>query len=188
MTGFLTHRVTPHAAPLLILAGSAFALAGAQVFERIMGLAACDLCYLQRYPYWVAGALAIAGLIALRRGGPRLVADGLLVLAVGALAVTAGIAGYHTGIEQGWWPGPGSCTGTAGGMPDTLDAFAAEFDSTARITACDQAPWSIAGLSIAALNGLLALGLIGGAIALRVLAGRAMHESGGRSRFEEVRP
>src|SRR5690606_38242336 len=77
--------------------GSLALLAGAFLFQFAGGLQPCPLCIWQRWPHAVAGVL---GLIAL--------ATPLRPIALLGLATTllgAGIAGYHTGVEQGWWQG-----------------------------------------------------------------------------------
>lgn len=154
-------------AGLLVLLAAVGAIVGAWVFEYGLGLPPCDLCFTQRYPWWVAGGLAGLALV-LPQVRPLLVAGALLAVAVGA-----GVAGYHAGIEQGWWPGPSSCTGTHGEMPATAADLLRMLEGDARIVACDEIPWSIFGLSIAALNGLFA--------AATVLAGLLLWRLGAKT-------
>jgi len=60
------HDRLPAAWPALALAASAAMLATAHAFERLGGYAPCLLCLKQREVYWVAGGIALAGLVLLR--------------------------------------------------------------------------------------------------------------------------
>jgi len=73
--------------------------------------------------------------------------------------VGAGIAFYHAGVEQHWWEGPTTCTsqGIAGLSGEDLMAQIMD----APIVRCDEIPWSMFGLSMAAWNGVVSLGLAG---------------------------
>ena len=88
---------------LVAAGGSAALLLGALAFQYIGGLAPCALCLWQRWPHLVA---VIIGALALGLRGP-------VLPVLGALAVlgSAGIAGFHVGVEQGWWVGLASCSG-----------------------------------------------------------------------------
>ncbi|MFL4471370.1 disulfide bond formation protein B [Tateyamaria armeniaca] len=131
--------------------GSALLLAGAFAFQHLGGLAPCKMCIWQRYPHVAAIALgALAFFVPL----PAL-------LALGALAalITAGIGGYHVGVEQGWWEGPTSCSSAPIGNldPDAL------FDQimAAPLVRCDEIAWQLAGLSMAGWNMVISLALAG---------------------------
>lgn len=135
---------------LIILAatGSLALLAGAFLFQ-FAGFAPCEMCLWQRWPH--AAAVAI-GIIALSLGGIPARAWPLL----GALATmaTAGLGLWHWGVEQAWWQGPSSCTGSAltlGG-----DLLSTEGPS---VVLCDEVALYIFGLSMAAWNFIASLGL-----------------------------
>ena len=72
-------------------------------------------------------------------------------------AVTAGIAGYHVGVEQQFWPGPTSCSGTLVTMStaDLLDSLLGT-----PVVRCDEIAWSFAGVSMAGWNMLLSVLLV----------------------------
>ena len=72
-----------------------------------------------------------------------------------ALLVGAGIAGYHVGVEQGWWAGPAGCSAPAFAGMDVAQLRAA-LEATPVIR-CDEIPWSLFGLSMAGYNFLLSL-------------------------------
>lgn len=89
----------PYALLIAVLAAAAplFAL-GSEIW---WGLAPCELCLWQRWPYWVATGLAALGVVVPGRARTVLVA-----LAGLAALVSAGIGALHVGVEQGWWPSP----------------------------------------------------------------------------------
>ena len=77
----------------------------------------------------------------------------LLIFQVGT-----GVAAYNAGVEWKWWPGPASCTG--GGHVDANQLRA--FMNGAKLSEpqCDQAAWTLFGLSMAGYNALVSLGLV----------------------------
>lgn len=135
----------------LAAAGSAALLLGAFAFQHLGGLAPCKMCIWQRYPHVVAIALgAIAVFVPL---------PALIVLGALAALTTAGIGGYHVGVEQGWWQGPTSCSSAPVG---TLDPDAL-FDQimAAPLVRCDDIAWELLGLSMAGWNMVISLALAG---------------------------
>jgi disulfide bond formation protein DsbB len=142
--------------PMLLFAALA---AAAPIFARasegIWGIAPCELCLWQRWPYWAAAAMALAA-AAFPRG--RRLLGGLAILAVLASGV---VGGFHVGVEQGWWPSPlPGCQvprATLGGsVEDMLKAL-----SAAPSKPCDAPTYLVPALpvSMAAMNLLYALGL-----------------------------
>lgn len=133
--------------PLILLAAgvSAALLGGAYVFE-FFGYAPCQMCYWQRWPHMAAIAI---GLIAL--GQPKPVFGYL-----GALAAltTAGLGGFHTGVERGWWQGPSTCAGGDLGGLSGSDLLSTDGP---RLIMCDQVSWEFLTLSMASWNMLFSL-------------------------------
>ncbi|MBP0444873.1 disulfide bond formation protein B [Roseomonas sp. SSH11] len=145
-----------HAILTAILAAAAPLAAMAS--ERFLGMAPCALCLWQRWPYWVAVALAL--LAATLRSRALLALAGLAVLA------SAAIAGLHLGVEQGWWPSPlPSCAAPGAGAAMSVDELMRSL-APRPDKPCDAAAYLIHGLpvSMAAMNLAYALGL--GALAL----------------------
>lgn len=142
-------------------------LAIALGFQYLGGLAPCELCHWQRVPYAAVVALAAAGLLLRGRLSPA-AATALVAGCAALFFADAAIAGFHVGVEQGWWAGTSSCA-AADAPADDLDALR-EAVFAAPAVFCDAVAWSFAGLSMAGWNGLAALAL-GGASAL-VVAGR----------------
>ncbi|GEQ99503.1 hypothetical protein JCM17845_01270 [Iodidimonas gelatinilytica] len=141
----------PATLPTLLALAAAAMLAGALFFEHGMGLAPCKLCHWQRLPYYLALALFIPPLIFGRKALVPTLAAAMLLF-----AATASIGGFHTGVEQGWWQGPSTCSG--GGISDD-PALALEQIMNAQLVRCDEIAWSFLGLSMAAWNMIIALGL-----------------------------
>jgi disulfide bond formation protein DsbB len=143
---------------LCALVASLLMLAIAHGFETFGGMAPCALCLRAREVYWVAAALALAGMLVVRmRAGARW----RWVFDAGLAAVFAfgvGLAVYHSGVEWKWWPGPTACSGGAGAVSA---GQIADLLQGAKIAApaCDKAAWVFLGLSMAGWNALASLGL-----------------------------
>ena len=147
---------SPTVTALLVALGAAGALAAAWYFQLVVGLAPCPLCLDQRLPYYVAVPLGLLIALGAARAPERrsLWRAGLVVLAA-LMAVDAGIAIYHAGVEWQFWPGPTACTGSA---PPVVRDIMSALKST-RVPRCDEAAWRMLGVSMAGWNALLALGL-----------------------------
>lgn len=130
-------------------AGSAALLAGAFFFQAL-GYAPCQMCLWQRWPH--AAAIAI-GALALATGQRALAPLGALAVAIGA-----GIAFFHAGVEQGYWEGITACAGGAAAGQSADDLF--DQIMTAPMVRCDEIAWSLIGLSMATWNAILSLALM----------------------------
>jgi len=82
-----------------VAAGAALGVAFAS--EWYGGLVPCALCLIERWPYRIAIALGVLGLLL-----PRMLAR--IALALLALSILAGAAAaaVHVGVEAKWWPSP----------------------------------------------------------------------------------
>lgn len=130
--------------------GSAALLAGAFAFEHLGGLAPCALCIWQRWPH--AAAVVIMSLALL------MPSRWLTILGALAALTTAGVGGFHMGVEYGWWEGLQSCSGgsiSGISVDDLLNPNAA----VAAPVRCDAVAWSLFGLSMAGWNMVISLGL-----------------------------
>lgn len=141
-------------APLVLLAASAGVLGAAFASQYLGGLQPCILCLYQRRPYAIViGLAAVAALLpAGGRGGHLRI--GLLGLSSVALLANVGIAGFHVGVEQTWWPGPAQCGGAIGSGPISVEDL-----MSTPIVRCDQPAWTLLGISMAGYNVALSLGL-----------------------------
>jgi disulfide bond formation protein DsbB len=155
MTSVLAHR--PWLAPFLIAAISAAAVSIAIASQAWGGLQPCVLCIWQR---WAHGGAILAALIALGAAlyGARRGAAWFTSLAGGAAIVGTGIALYHVGVEQQWWPGTSGCGAGALTGAGGLDALRAQIES-APIVRCSDVAWSLFGISMAGYNAILSAAL-----------------------------
>ncbi|WP_419730287.1 disulfide bond formation protein B [Lichenicola sp.] len=72
--------------------------------QDIAGMAPCELCFWERWPYRALILLGLAWMIAGACG--LRVGRAMAVLITLTLLAAVGIAGLHVGVEQGWWPSP----------------------------------------------------------------------------------
>src|SRR2546428_13213487 len=92
------------------LVASAVVLGTALLSQYWGGLAPCELCLLQRWPW--AGAIAISILALLAGSRTALPWIGLALAIVFALGTV--FAFYHVGVEPHWFARPIACTASAG--------------------------------------------------------------------------
>ena len=148
----------PWRAPLLIAAISAAAVGIAVASEKWGGLQPCVLCIWQRWAHGAVIALALLAAGAAGLAGRRAAAT-LTLLAGLAACVGAGIALYHVGVEQQWWPGTSGC-GAGALTGATVQDLRAQIEA-APIIRCSDVAWSLFGISMAGYNAIVsaALGL-----------------------------
>ncbi len=132
---------------LLAAGGSAAMLIGAWIFQAF-GFAPCKMCIWQRWPHGIAAGI----------GALALILPWAILPYFGALAAatTGGIGIYHSGVERGWWEGPGSCT--SGDITGLSTEQLMEQIMTAPLVRCDEIPWELFGLSMANYNALISFG------------------------------
>lgn len=131
----------------LALSVPALLLAGAYLSQYGFGLYPCEMCWWQRYPHFVALALALISFIA----PPRQV---WIALAGLAIFVSGAIGGFHAGVEYGWWEGLTACSTTVPTVGNPLDVI-----MNAPLIRCDVAPWDLMGISLAGWNFLISCGV-----------------------------
>lgn len=130
-----------HQARGLAVAVPAALLGGAYISEYVFGLYPCEMCWWQRWPHFAALALGLVSFAMV----PRRVWAALAGLAI----ITSGlIGGFHAGVEYGWWQGITGCS-TIPSAVDVMDV------SAAPLVRCDEAPWSLFGISLAGWNFLI---------------------------------
>lgn len=133
---------------------AAATLGAAYIFQYGFGYQPCPLCLYQRLPWWVALGVACLGLSMARRR------PGLLpvftILAGITILVGAGIAGYHSGVEYGWWEGPTGCSSTTDMSNLSLEEMKKAILATP-VVRCDEPAWTLFGISMAGYNFLLSL-------------------------------
>jgi disulfide bond formation protein DsbB len=148
-----------------VLVLSAATILGALGFEHIGKYQPCALCLMQRTPYYVGVPVAVAALLAVWTGMPRLVVAILLSVFALLMLYGGGLAIYHSGVEWKIFDGPAVCAPSVGvtSAADVLAQLAEHPPS------CTDAPWRMFGLSFAGWNVLAsALLLVLSAIAARL--------------------
>jgi len=138
MTGFAKAR-----AAALIIPGAL--MAGALGSQYIGGLAPCEMCMWQRWPHYAAVALAALAFVIPQRA--------LIWLAALAILVTGAIGVWHAGVEYHWWEGLTQCSQIPGGSGNVI----ADIMKTPLVR-CDQAQWTLAGISLAGYNAVISIG------------------------------
>ena len=119
----------------------ALLLGGAYLSQYGFGLFPCEMCWWQRYAHFAALALALVSAFA----PPKRLWIGLAGLAI---LVAGLIGGYHAGVEYKWWEGLTTCSSTASStsIADILSA---------PLIRCDEAQWTLFGISLAGFNFLI---------------------------------
>jgi disulfide bond formation protein DsbB len=145
--------------PILVLAASVAVLGGALVSQYWGGLAPCELCVLQRWPWVVSIVISAIGI----RVSNRFALSWVALTLVAVFAVSSALAFYHVGVERHWFAGPSACTGAATAA-DTVEALKARILGRMPVR-CDEPAWSLWGISLAGWNLLASLVMGGGCLA-----------------------
>jgi disulfide bond formation protein DsbB len=134
-----------------VLTTGVVVLGGALLSQYWGGLAPCELCLLQRWPW---GAAIVISFIAMMVGSrPALPWVALLLAAV--FAIGSGLAFYHAGVEQHWFTGPTACTAPST-VADTVEQLKAQLLRQQPVR-CDEPAWTLWGVSLAGWNLLASL-------------------------------
>jgi len=121
-------------------------IAGALGSQYLGGLYPCEMCHWQRWPHYAAILLAA---LAFQPVAQRT----LVILAALAIAISGAIGVYHAGVEYRWWEGLTQCSVLeVGSGSDTLSQIMAS-----PLIRCDQAQWTLFGISLAGFNALFSL-------------------------------
>lgn len=146
--------------PALALLASLTILGAAHGFERFGLMAPCPLCLRQREVYWAAAAMAATALVLWQiRHNPRFLFA--INIMLGLVFVTgAVVAGYHTGVEYGFWPAPSGCGVVEAVDPLAIGDLLTAIDQPQAVPSCSSDPWNGRyGLSMAGWNGVMQIGL-----------------------------
>jgi len=158
--------------PVFVLATSVIVLGSALVSQYWGGLAPCELCLLQRWPWAAAIAISfVAAMVGNRSAIPWVALLLAAVFAVGSL-----LAFYHVGVERHWFAGPTACTGAATAA-DTVEALKARILGQQPVR-CDEVAWSLWGVSLAGWN-LLASVIMTGCCLTAFLQSRGFRRRSG---------
>lgn len=138
---------------LIILLVSSATVAGAWFFQIVIDLVPCPLCFKGRWHHYAAIPLTLLALLLLRGNTglarPLTILIGLIFLAGTIFSI------YHAGIEYSFWPGPESCA-TGAGSPTSAGSLLTQMGRT-KVVACDEAAWTLFGISLAGYNVLISV-------------------------------
>ncbi len=158
----------PEQLMFLFLLVCAAVLLTALGLEYLAGYGPCELCLKERWAYYAGAPLAIGAIAMIGAGRPSWAA-GLIGLAALGLLANAGLGLYHAGVEWQWWAGPSACTGGPA-LAQTPEEMLKALQNQ-KIVRCDQPALYILGLSLAAWNVPIGLGLaaMGGFAARQIM-------------------
>lgn len=124
-------------------------------FEHVLGYPPCPLCLDQRMAFYVSVPLAALLWLGATHGAARKVLLLGFVVIAGFMLWNTGLSAYHAGVEWKFWAGPADCSGalnslgSAGGMLQKLQSI--------RVVRCDEAAWTLFGISLAGYDVLVSL-------------------------------
>jgi disulfide bond formation protein DsbB len=136
------------------------------------GLAPCELCLRERWPWGVAIVISFVATMV----GSRPALPWVALFAAAVFAVSSGLALYHVGVEQHWFAGPSACT-ASGPAADTLEALKAQILHQQPVR-CDEPAWSLWGISLAGWNLIASLVMLGCSIAAFLQARSPVRQGG----------
>lgn len=140
--------------PLFVLVTSAIVMATVLLAQYWGGLAPCELCLTERWPWDVAIVIAfVASMVGSRAALPWVALSLAAVFVAGSA-----LAFYHVGVEQHWFAGPSACTGT--GTPTTLAELKSQLMRQQPVR-CDEPAWTFIGISLAGWHLLASLVMAG---------------------------
>ena len=144
--------ITKERWPFIAILVSIAMLAAAHFFETVMNLYPCKFCLRQREVYWAAAAIgAVAVLVSMRWPNPHISRVASILLG-GVFLTGAGVAGFHAGVEWGFFPA--LCERA---VTDFDGGLLSELEKPQAIGSCDEAPWVFLGLSMAGWNALVSV-------------------------------
>lgn len=142
--------------PGFILLVAVATLSSVYSAQYMGGLRPCVLCLYERIPWFAAAGLMLVGILTPASGREW---RGLLLLTGLVMLASTALAGYHVGVEQKWWAGPGACSAPEQ-MPQSLnDLKDLLLPTTNKPPRCDEIPWALWGISMAGYNAILSAGL-----------------------------
>jgi disulfide bond formation protein DsbB len=165
-------RLTTRVFAGFVLIASAIVLGAALASEYWGGLAPCELCLLQRWPWAAAIVVSLVVLFV----GERARLDWIALLFAIVFAVSIVFAFYHVGVEQHWFAGPAACTAVPGGAT-TLEQMKQQILGTAPVL-CDRPAWTLFRVSLAGWNLLASLIMLGCCLAALLHARSARRHAG----------
>jgi len=154
---------------ILVLALMCAVILSALAFEHIGGYIPCQLCLQQREPWYLGMPVMGIACASLLLKGPACLTRGMLAIG-GVIMVYSFVLGvHHSGVEWGFWKGPGDCGVVEGGLANTTTDLLRQLEQTVA-PSCTDAALRILGLSFAGWNAVASL--IIAVVAFRTVAAR----------------
>lgn len=141
---------------LLILIGMCAVILSALAFEHIGGYQPCKLCLQQREPWYIGIPVITIACLSLMFKGPACLTRGMMAIGGLIMVYSFVLGGHHSGVEWGFWEGPGDCGAVEGGLATTTTDFLKQLEQTVP-PSCTDAALRIMGLSFAGWNAIVSL-------------------------------
>ena len=142
-------RLKPKNISKIILYFSIFSLLFAYYVEHILGHLPCNLCILERIPYFVAIVIIMISFFFQKFEKNALFILGVIFLLASVLSL------YHFGIEQGFFEESPVCKNKTG--LNILDKEKLLIELQKNSISCKNVTFSILGLSLATINTFISL-------------------------------
>lgn len=141
---------------LLVLGGMLAVILSALAFEHIGGYQPCKLCLEQREPWYLGIPVLAIACLSLKLKGPACLTRGMMAIG-GLILVYSFVLGvHHSGVEWGFWEGPGDCGAVEGGLATSTTDFLKQLEQTVP-PSCTDAALRVFGLSFAGWNAVMSL-------------------------------
>jgi disulfide bond formation protein DsbB len=147
----IDQKKTVAAVGALLLAG----VAGAHLTEAA-GYPPCELCLLERLPYYAGLAVTLVYLLARRAGAHAGLLSAAAAVLLADTMVSAALGAYHAGVEFSWWEGPSACSGKI--ETSDINALVNSLKAMQPVS-CTTASFKAFGLSLSVWNAGLSVGL-----------------------------
>ncbi len=141
---------------LLVLAGMGAVILSALAFEHIGGYQPCKLCLEQRVPWYSGIPVMALATLALFMKWPPIITRNLMLVAGIILIYSVYLGVHHSGVEWGWWQGPGDCGAVEGGLATNTVDFLKQLEQSVP-PSCTDAALRVFGLSFAGWNAVMSL-------------------------------
>ena len=150
---------------LFVFLGMTVVILTALAFEHLGGYRPCKLCLQQREPWYLGVPVAGLAAISVFFKWPACLSRGLMAVA-GIIMIYSLVLGiHHSGVEWGWWQGPGDCGAVEGGLATSTNDLLKQLEESVT-PSCTEASLRVLGLSFAGWNAVTSLVLA--LVALRI--------------------
>jgi len=144
----------------LIFLGMCVVILSALAFEHVGGYIPCKLCLQQREPWYAGIPVMGIALTAVFLKWPNRIARAFVLIAFLLMLYSLFLGVNHSGVEWGWWEGPGDCGVVEGGISGNVNDLLNQLETTTP-PSCDKAALRVLGLSFAGWNAVASLVLAG---------------------------